>query len=111
MNGKLPAVLFCSLILLEPALPQAIPEKLRMAVQKLEADPQMRHGILSLHVADAATGAVVFDRNGQTGLAPASCQKLFTSVAAFEMLGPGYRYATLLGYDGSIVNGTLEGDL
>ena len=108
MNHKLPIALFCSLLLRQAALPQASSTMGDnhpaggSRVQKLEADSSMRHAILGFYVVDAATGAIVFERNAQVGLAPASCQKLFTSVAALEMLGPDYRYTTRLGYDGKI---------
>jgi D-alanyl-D-alanine carboxypeptidase/D-alanyl-D-alanine-endopeptidase (penicillin-binding protein 4) len=45
------------------------------------------------------------------GLAPASCLKVVTSAAAFELLGKDYRYKTDLGYDGTIVGNTLNGNL
>jgi len=108
---KLLIPLFCSLLSFLQTLPQTVQERLRVAVKKFEADPQMRHAILSFEVANARTGAVVFERNSQTGLAPASCQKLFTSAAAFELLGPDYRFATKLGYAGVIGDGILQGDL
>jgi D-alanyl-D-alanine carboxypeptidase/D-alanyl-D-alanine-endopeptidase (penicillin-binding protein 4) len=113
MNHKLPIALFCSLLMLQAALPQAsstVGARLTAAVQKLEADSSMRHAILGFYVADAATGAVVFERNAQVGLAPASCQKLFTSVAALDILQPDYRYITRLGYDGKIEGGVLHGN-
>jgi len=123
MNHKLPITLFCSLLLRQGAFPQApsaltasqehstVGARLAAAVHKLEADSTMRHAILGFYVVDAATGAVVFDRNGQVGLAPASCQKLFTSGAALDLLGPDYRYTTRLGYSGRIEEGILKGNL
>jgi len=111
MIYKLLIFLFCSLGLAFPVFSQTVPEALAAALQKVEADTSMKHAIISLYVVDAATGAVVFDRNSQTGLAPASCQKLFTSAAAFDMLGPEYRYRTSLGYRGKIEKGVLKGDL
>lgn len=45
------------------------------------------------------------------GLAPASCQKVITAVAAFELLGKEYRYKTGFGYEGKITNGILNGNL
>ena len=53
--------------------------------------------LASLYVIDAKTGKVVFDKNSQIGLAPASTQKIITSVTAFELLGKDYRYKTELG--------------
>ena len=90
---------------------QNIETKLAAAISILEKDLQFKHAIISLYVADAKTGKMIFDKNGEVGLAPASCQKVVTSVSAFEMLGKGYRYKTMLGYDGAIKNNVLNGNL
>lgn len=86
-------------------------ERIQVQVQRLLADSQMKHAILGFYVADAKTGAVIAEHNSQVGLAPASTQKVFTSVAAFELLGAGYRYQTQMGYVGSLDNESLQGDL
>ena len=111
MNHKLLIGLFCSLWWWKVAAPQALTPALGAALQKMEADTQLKHAIVSLYVVDAATGAVIFDEHSQVGLAPASCQKLFTSVAALDLLGPDYRYRTSLGYSGQLEKGVLKGDL
>ena len=67
--------------------------------------------LLVYTVVDVKTGKPVYDHNAQIGLAAASTQKLFTSVASFELLGKQYRYKTVLGYDGKIENGILNGNL
>ncbi|MEJ7767583.1 MAG: D-alanyl-D-alanine carboxypeptidase/D-alanyl-D-alanine-endopeptidase [Chitinophagaceae bacterium] len=90
---------------------QGLTVRLQEAVRKMEADPQFKHALLGFCMLDSKTGKVLFERNSQIGLAPASCQKVITSVAAFELLGKDYRYKTVLGYSGQIVNGTLEGNL
>ena len=90
---------------------QTTKDRLSGAVQQLLADSQMRHAILGLSVVRTVSGEKVFELNPQTGLAPASCQKLVTSAAAMELLGPEFRYTTVLGYDGWISNGTLHGNL
>lgn len=90
---------------------QDIKVQLSAGMKKLEADSQFRHAIISLYVTDSKTGAVVFSKNEETGLAPASCQKVITSATAFELLGKDYKYKTTLGYDGEIKNGALNGNL
>ncbi|MBS1598658.1 MAG: D-alanyl-D-alanine carboxypeptidase/D-alanyl-D-alanine-endopeptidase [Bacteroidetes bacterium] len=90
---------------------QSTQEKLENATQQLVSDTQMKHAILGLYIIDAKNGTVIIDKNGSIGLAPASCQKLFTSVAAFELLGHDYRYKTEIGYDGKIEDLTLKGNL
>jgi serine-type D-Ala-D-Ala carboxypeptidase/endopeptidase (penicillin-binding protein 4) len=73
---------------------QPVNEKLQKTLRQFEADSQLRHAVTSLYVIDASTGQVVFDKNSQVGLAPASTQKIITSVTAFELLGNDYRYKT-----------------
>src|SRR6187402_1507107 len=73
---------------------QPINQKLQNAFTVFEKDSQLKHAISSLYVIDANTGQVVFDKNSQVGLAPASTQKIITSVTAFELLGKDYRYKT-----------------
>jgi D-alanyl-D-alanine carboxypeptidase/D-alanyl-D-alanine-endopeptidase (penicillin-binding protein 4) len=90
---------------------QDISQKLVTAYQQFASDTQMRHAISSLYVVNAKTGAIVFDRNSQLGLAAASTQKIVTATTAFELLGKDYRYKTYIGYDIGIKNGELLGNL
>lgn len=99
------------LLLVTSAMAQTVSQKLEKAFQQFENDSQLKHAISSLYVIDARTGKLVFDKNSQVGLAPASTQKIITSVTAFELLGKEYRYKTELGYDGKIDNGILKGNL
>lgn len=78
---------------------QTINQKLLKAFQQFEKDTQLKYAVSALYVIDAKTGLVVFDKNSQIGLAPASTQKIITSVTAFELLGKDYRYKTELSID------------
>jgi len=84
---------------------------LQKAFEQFENDNQLHHAISSLYVIDAATGKPIFDKQAQTGLAPASTQKIITAATAFEMLGQNFKYQTYITYDGEIVNGVLKGNL
>jgi D-alanyl-D-alanine carboxypeptidase/D-alanyl-D-alanine-endopeptidase (penicillin-binding protein 4) len=90
---------------------QTISTKLKSAFQQFESDSQLAHAISSLYVIDSKSGGVIFDKNSQVGLAPASTQKVITSVTAFELLGKDYRYKTELSYNGNIEKGVLNGNL
>jgi serine-type D-Ala-D-Ala carboxypeptidase/endopeptidase (penicillin-binding protein 4) len=83
---------------------QLVKEKLSLAVQQMEADPQLRHAIIGFCVVESKTGKPIYNHNAQTGLAPASTQKLFTSCAAFDLLGKEYRYKTEIGYNNVSAN-------
>ncbi len=85
----LPFLLYCSSL-----QAQTISRKLSDAFKTFENDPQLKYAISSLYVIDAATGNTVFEKNSRIGLAPASTQKVITSVTAFELLGKTYRYNT-----------------
>lgn len=73
---------------------QTVSEKIRKSFQRFMSDSQLKHAVVSLYVVDAKTGQPVFDVNSQMGMAPASTQKIITSVTAFELLGSEYRYRT-----------------
>lgn len=90
---------------------QNIDAKLSTAIKNLETDEQCKHGIVSMYVVDSKTGKVVFEKNAQIGLAPASCQKVITSVTAFELLGKDYQYKTDLAIDGQIKDAKLTGNI
>ncbi len=90
---------------------QTISEKLTTAITTLEKDEQFKHGSISMYVVDSKSGIVIFDKNSQLGMAPASCQKVVTSVTAFEMLGNNYQFKTTIGYDGELKNNSLTGNL
>lgn len=99
------------LLILSIASAQSVEMRLNGVVKKLQDDPQLKHGIMSLYVVNSTTGETIYDLNGQMGLAPASCQKIFTSIAAMDLLGPNFRFKTELGYSGLIKKGILKGNL
>jgi D-alanyl-D-alanine carboxypeptidase/D-alanyl-D-alanine-endopeptidase (penicillin-binding protein 4) len=90
---------------------QSLAQKLEEAIVQLEADPVFRHAIISLCVVNTNTGEQVFGRQEQTGLAPASTQKLFTSAAAYELLGKEFRFYTRIAASQPVQQGLLNGDL
>ena len=71
---KLILVASCWLLVIG-SLAQTVAQKLQKAFTAFEKDPQLKHAISSFYVIDANTGQVVFDKNSQIGLAPASTQK------------------------------------
>ena len=87
-------VVVCYLLQLSNSFSQTVPQKLVKAFQQFENDGQLKYASSAFYVIDAKTGKVVFDKNSRIGLAPASTQKIITSVTAFELLGKDYRYKT-----------------
>ena len=56
-------------------------------------------------------GERLVDINSSMMLVPASNMKLISTGAAIHRFGPDHRYETAIGYDGDIVDGTLNGNL
>lgn len=52
--------------------------------------------IHSIKVIEAGTGKVLFDRNSNFNMLPASTVKVITAISAYRMLGKDYRYKTTL---------------
>lgn len=92
-------------------LAQTVGTKVATAFNSFEKDTLYQYASISLYVIEAATGKVVFDKNSRMGLAPASTQKIITSVSAYELLGQDYKFITNIGYQGTITNGVLKGNL
>lgn len=90
---------------------QSLTQKITKAYAEFEQDPQLGYGISSLTVINSKTGEVLFTKNGDIGLAPASTLKTITSASAYQILGKDFRWETALGYTGSITDGVLKGDL
>jgi serine-type D-Ala-D-Ala carboxypeptidase/endopeptidase (penicillin-binding protein 4) len=88
-----------------------LPEKISTAYRKFTSDPQMKNGISSLLVTDAATGKTVYASNEQIGLAPASTLKVVTSSTALDVLGSNFVFRTPLLYTGLVTNGLYKGDI
>lgn len=88
-----------------------INEKLEATWNAFTQDAQLKYALTGICVMDANTGKVLFEKNSNIGMAPASTQKIITSIAAFEAFGPGYQYQTSIGYTGEKKGNVLYGDL
>ncbi|MEO6136915.1 MAG: D-alanyl-D-alanine carboxypeptidase/D-alanyl-D-alanine-endopeptidase [Ginsengibacter sp.] len=84
---------------------------LNEAFNKFKSDENFKHATISLYVIDNATGKSIKEENIQTGLAPASTQKIITAAAAYALLGKNFTYKTSLAYTGKIENGILNGNI
>ena len=80
------------------------------SAEALVAEAQLS-GRVGYAVADAASGQVLEEGDGATGLPPASVTKAVTALYALDTLGPGYRFETRLFATGVLEGGVLKGDL
>ena len=92
-------------------LSQEVPLSISKYFSKMDKDPQFSSATIGFYVQNAKTGKIVFAKNENIGLAPASTLKVITSATAFELLGKDYTFKTTIGYSGKITNGVLDGNL
>jgi D-alanyl-D-alanine carboxypeptidase/D-alanyl-D-alanine-endopeptidase (penicillin-binding protein 4) len=109
MNKKLSCLVALLLFALQ-MYGQSVAEKLNAATASFLKDDQLKHAIVSIYVTDTNDNKI-FGLNEQYGLAPASTQKIFTSVAALSLLGKDFTYKTEIGYTGNIDDRFLNGNL
>lgn len=87
------------------------PGELRGRLDAVLGDPGLAGARVAALAVDAATGAVLYERDPDRALIPASNQKILTAVAALHRFGPAHRFVTRLftdrGPDASGRAGTL----
>ncbi len=82
-----------------------------LSVNFLTSHPITGQANMSVLVQNLNTGEVIDNYRSEHVVPPASVMKLLTTGAALEILGPGFRFPTLLEYSGYVENGTLHGNL
>jgi len=76
-----------------------------------ESFNSLKGAVVSGLVVDMESGEVLAARNEDIRMTPASLSKIFTTSAALYILGPEFRYKTVIAKSGRVVKGTLNGDL
>jgi serine-type D-Ala-D-Ala carboxypeptidase/endopeptidase (penicillin-binding protein 4) len=66
---------------------------------------------VSVGVHDVNEGYLISGYNHNKYLIPASSQKIFSTMMLIKIMGEDWRFPTVIGYDGSIVDSTLQGNL
>jgi D-alanyl-D-alanine carboxypeptidase/D-alanyl-D-alanine-endopeptidase (penicillin-binding protein 4) len=84
-------------------LPRQVADALRAASVPLYA--------VAVVVQEAGTRRASLSLNAAEAMNPASTMKLFTTLAALELLGPAYHWKTEAYVDGTLRDGVLEGNL
>lgn len=108
MTSRNPYVSVLLLFLLLAPLAQANPNA---ALSVEVARAAQTNGALGVHIVEIDTGETVYAYNADQQLILASNQKLFTTAAALDALGPGYFFETRLVQRGRTNGDVLEGDL
>ncbi len=100
-------VLVASLAMIGSIRPRSVNEK----IDEILAGPHARSAFWGVHIQDLSTGRVMYTRNTDKTLVPASNQKLITTAAALDALGADFRYETTLHFKGQIGGSVMKGDL
>lgn len=92
----------------QPASPQM--STLQKQIEAIAEGEVLGQAVIGI-CARTGDGKTIVDLNAEDMLVPASNMKLISTGAALHALGGDYRYETGIGYDGSIIEGVLMGDL
>jgi D-alanyl-D-alanine carboxypeptidase/D-alanyl-D-alanine-endopeptidase (penicillin-binding protein 4) len=84
---------------------------LKTALDQIVAGSALSGSLVAVQVREANTGAVLYARNSDQRVIPASNNKLLTSTSALEVLGADYRFHTKVLTGGKRVGGVLAGPL
>lgn len=84
---------------------------LKAAIEKVISQPRFRHAVVGIVVLDPDTSEVVYERNSEVSLTPASCMKAITTICALHFLGADHRFETKVEAVGPIKDGVLKGDI
>ena len=87
------------------------PQNVQARLDSLASLPLMETTQLGLMVFDLTADSALFEKGSRQLLRPASCMKLVTAITALDRLGGRYEFQTRLYHDGTVLNGTLNGNL
>ena len=107
--GPCLGVLLATLALAVPA--GAVRPSLEVRLERALRVPHVDPARTAALAVDLRTGEVVYARNPDLALVPASNQKLPVAYAALALLGPGYRFHTEVVGSGTLVGDVWHGDL
>lgn len=98
-------------LLVLPAMSDAA-DKLSPALTTLLNAPEFKEAHWGCLVVDLDSGVILYEMNSDKLFAPASTTKLYSSAAALDALGAGYRFETPVFRRGEVDSvGRLKGDL
>ena len=102
-------------LLFAPAAPAQAPQPTQTALERAVGAAVARAlqdtASLGVHIVELDTGETVYAYSPDEKRVVASNNKLFTTAAALDALGPGYFFETRLLMRGSVAGETLQGDL
>ncbi len=94
-----------------PAIAPPASDDLAARLDAIFNDARFARATWGVRIESLADGRVVYTRNSEKLVVPASNMKLLTMAAAASQLGWDFQFETRLEAVGEVVNGTLHGDL
>ncbi len=94
-----------------PGIPSDPLERLTYDIDAVLADSVFRSTIPSVRVVDPKNGQVLYERNSNLYIRPASNMKILTSATALYVLGPRYQFKTSLAWDTAPADHIVDGNL
>lgn len=86
-------------------------ESLAQAIDTILRSPTVRGHVIGARVVALSSGQVVYERNASELYKPASNTKVFSTAAAFGLLGPNWRTESRIVVNAPPVDGVVRGDL
>jgi len=105
-------ILLIFLFLLAIGIDAQSMKELRLAIQKMAADEDLKNASIGFYALDLDSNKVIARLEANKSLVPASAMKLVSTATALELLGPGKRFSTTIKYSGEIdTNCVLNGNI
>jgi D-alanyl-D-alanine carboxypeptidase/D-alanyl-D-alanine-endopeptidase (penicillin-binding protein 4) len=111
MKGKTYVLFVLFTCLTDIAFAQANRLTIHDEINQWKNNSMLKHSGIGVCIMDSESGEVLAETSPQLSLVPGSTLKLLTTATALEVLGPDFRFETVLSYSGEIRNDTLIGDL
>lgn len=90
---------------------EAVAQPLDQRIESLLQGRRAAQAFWGISIYDLDKDSLLYRRNAERGFLPASNQKLFTTAAALDLLGPTHRYETPLRFNGTTADSVMRGDL
>src|SRR5213593_3744454 len=85
--------------------------ELQSQIDQIVRQPVLQSGFFAVKIVSLDTGQIIFERDANKFVRPASNMKLYTVAAAFDRLTPDYHFITSVYAKEKPDKGTIKGDL
>jgi len=87
------------------------PDPVERQLRAIFEDPAYYRALWAVKIQSLQTGAVLYERNADKLVLPASSMKILTAFAAIERLGLDFKFETRVATDGVVKDGSLMGNI